>query len=247
MIRQLPRWIWLGAILLAFSGGLINAVALGGFSHNAVSHVTGTVTKNAMAFATHNGHEFVISSGLVLAFLAGAMISGMIVGNEHLRLGRRYGVALILESTLLVLAYVLFVMHIQEGELFASAACGLQNAMVATYSGAAIRTTHLTGVVSDIGSIIGNLLARRQVDWRQFLLLCTILSSFYAGSSVGITIFEQLSFAAILVPAALTLFTGIAYIGYTSYRKHWFAKYGVLSTAIDENQNAPLTRVSDSH
>jgi uncharacterized membrane protein YoaK (UPF0700 family) len=149
----------------------------------------------------------------------------MIVGNEHLRLGRRYGVALILESTLLTLSFALFALGIHEGELFASAACGLQNAMVATYSGAAIRTTHLTGIVSDIGSILGNVIARRQVDWRQFLLLCTILTSFYSGSSVGITLFTQLQFAAILVPALLTLLTGISYIGYTAYRKHWFAKY----------------------
>lgn len=215
----------MGAILLAFSGGLINAVALGGFSHNAVSHVTGTITKSAMAIATQDGQEFMLSTGLVLAFLGGALVSGMIVGNEHLRLGRRYGVALILESALLVLSYTLFALHIQEGELFASAACGLQNAMVATYSGAAIRTTHLTGVVSDIGSIIGNLIARRKVDWRQFMLLCTIVSSFYVGATVGTALFTRLSFGAILVPATLTLFTGISYTAYVSYRKHWFEKY----------------------
>ena len=225
MIRQLPRWIWLGAILLAFSGGLINAVALGGFSHNAVSHVTGTTTKSAMAFATGDQQVFVITTGLVVAFLAGAILSGIIVGNEHLRLGRRYGVALLLESGLLILSFVLFALGIHEGELFASAACGLQNAMVATYSGAAIRTTHLTGIVSDIGSIIGNLFARRQIDWRQLILLCTIFTSFYVGSSVGITLFARLKFAAILVPAALTLCTGFAYIAYTSYRKYWLEKY----------------------
>jgi len=225
MIRQLPKWVWLGGGLLSFSGGLINAVALGGFSHNAVSHVTGTVTKSAMSFATGDGQAFVISTGLVLAFLAGAIISGVVVGNEHLRLGRRYGVALLLESGLLIVAFLLFALGIHEGELFASAACGLQNAMVATYSGAAIRTTHLTGIVSDIGSIIGNLFARRKVDWRQFILLCTILTCFYTGSSVGITLFARLQFAAILVPAMLTFFTGIAYIVYASYRKHWFEKY----------------------
>ncbi|MEZ4621704.1 MAG: YoaK family protein [Caldilineaceae bacterium] len=108
-------------------------------------------------------------------------------------------------------------------ELFASAACGLQNAMVATYSGAAIRTTHLTGIVSDIGSIIGNLLARRRVDWRQLLLLCTIFTSFYSGSSVGTFLFAQLSFGAILVPALLTLIAGASYILYLSYRHHLFA------------------------
>lgn len=222
MIRQLPRWIWIGGIVLAFSGGLINAVALGGFSHNAVSHVTGTVTRSAMALVTGDGRGYIISTGLILAFLFGAMLSGMIVGNEHLRLGRRYGFALVLESLLLLISYLLFAAGIQEGELFASAACGLQNAMVATYSGAAIRTTHLTGIVSDLGSIFGNLLAGRKVDWRQLLLLTAIASSFFFGSAAGTLLFAQLSFGAILVPSILTLVAGVSYFIYLSYRKHLF-------------------------
>jgi uncharacterized membrane protein YoaK (UPF0700 family) len=41
---------------------------------------------------------------------------------------------------------------------WASAACGLQNAMVSTYSGAIIRTTHITGTVTDLGAMIGQYL-----------------------------------------------------------------------------------------
>lgn len=218
MIRQLPRWIWVGAAVLALSAGLINAVAFSGFSHNAVTHVTGTVTKSAIALASGDITAYFLSTGLILAFGAGAMISGIVIGNEHLRLGRRYGLALILESALLLLSYYLFSRNIKEGELFASAACGLQNAMVATYSGNAIRTTHMTGVVSDLGSIVGNFIARRRVDLRQFFLLSIVFIHFYTGAMIGTALFSNFAFAAILAPTALTFVTGIAYFLYRIHK-----------------------------
>lgn len=218
MIRQLPRWIWLGAAVLAFSAGLINAVAFSGFSHNAVTHVTGTVTKSAIALASGDFTGYFLSTGLIMAFGAGAVLSGIIIGNEHLRLGRRYGLSLIIESGLLLLSYYLFTRNIREGELFASAACGLQNAMVATYSGNAIRTTHMTGVVSDLGSLVGNFIARRHVDPRQFLLLSIVFVHFYVGGMLGTYLFRTFAFGAILAPASLTMVTGIAYFIYRVHK-----------------------------
>lgn len=214
MIRQLPGWIWVGAAVLALSAGLINAVAFSGFSHNAVTHITGTVTRSAIALSSGDFTTYLLSTGLLMAFGAGALISGIIIGNEHLRLGRRYGLALIIESGLLLLSYFLFSGGIREAELFASAACGLQNAMIATYSGNAIRTTHMTGVVSDLGSIVGNFLVRRQVDGRQFLLLSIVFVHFYIGGMIGTILFQRYTFGAILVPATLTLTTGLAYFLY---------------------------------
>lgn len=220
MIRQLPKWIWVGAAMLSLSAGLINAVAFSGFSHNAVTHVTGTVTKSAMALASGQFTSYFLSTGLIMAFLAGAVLSGIIIGNEHLRLGRRYGVALILESGLLVASYIFFIRGISAGELFASAACGLQNAMIATYSGNAIRTTHMTGVVSDLGSIVGNFIVGRRIDKRQFFLLTTVLAHFYIGGIAGTYLFQTLAFESILAPAALTLATGIAYFIYLIYKNN---------------------------
>jgi len=210
----------LGAAVLSLSAGLINAVAFSGFSHNAVTHVTGTVTKSAMALASGQFTAYFLSTGLVMAFLAGAILSGLIIGNEHLRLGRRYGLALILESGLLLVSYLFFTRGASAGELFASAACGLQNAMIATYSGNAIRTTHMTGVVSDLGSMVGNFIAGRAVDARQFFLLTIVFVNFYIGGIVGTYLFRALAFDAILAPAALTLATGIAYFIYLMYKNN---------------------------
>jgi uncharacterized membrane protein YoaK (UPF0700 family) len=66
-----------------------------------------------------------------------------------------YGLALILNSSLLVTAAFI------PGRLLpvclVAAACGLQNAMCTSYFGAIIRTTHVTGTVTDIGSTLGRI------------------------------------------------------------------------------------------
>lgn len=44
MITKLPRWVEYGAFLLALLAGTVNAIGLLGFQHQAVSHISGTVT-----------------------------------------------------------------------------------------------------------------------------------------------------------------------------------------------------------
>ena len=70
-------------------------------------------------------------------------------------MGRRYGVALCVEGGLLLTACYLLNLNSLYGQYCASAACGLQNAMITTFSGAVVRTTHMTGIVTDLGLMIG--------------------------------------------------------------------------------------------
>jgi uncharacterized membrane protein YoaK (UPF0700 family) len=220
MIRHIPPWILRGSVILAFCAGLVNSVALLGFANNAVSHITGTVTLAASALTDTDFEVAIRTTLIVLAFLAGAIVSGFIVKNESLALGRRYGVAMILESVLLTLATVLFWQRSFGGELLASAACGLQNAMVATYSGSIIRTTHLTGILSDIGAAIGNMLAGRPFHALQVRLQAAIFLSFALGAAVGSVLFTKLGYSALLVPASAILLAAIVYqFSYKDFNK----------------------------
>ena len=56
------------------------------------------------------------------------------------------------------------------GQMMIAMACGLQNSMVATYHGTVIRTTHLTGITSDLGATVGNWLVGRRVSLRKIIL-----------------------------------------------------------------------------
>ena len=207
-----------GSVVLSFSAGYVNSVALLGFAHNAVSHVTGTVTVAAEALVTADIALFLKTTSIVLAFFAGAVISGVVIESEALRVGRRYGVALAIESLLLLAASLLFYRQSFWGELLAATACGLQNAMIATYSGSVIRTTHLTGLISDLGAAIGNRVAGRHMNRLQVRLQAAILFFFIGGAIGGSVIYSQWPALAMLPPALMILTSGILYSLF--YRSH---------------------------
>jgi uncharacterized membrane protein YoaK (UPF0700 family) len=158
MSLHLPRWVWIGAITLACVAGMVNVIGYLGFEHQAVSHLTGTTSLLGAALARGDlravGHLW----GVLIAFCLGAMLSGLIIQDQTLKLGRRYGVVLALEAALLLAAIPLFKQEQIWGALLAAVACGLQNAMVTTYSGSAVRTTHVSGMFTDLGIGLGHLL-----------------------------------------------------------------------------------------
>lgn len=211
MIYRLPRWVLYGSMMLAFSAGMVNATALLGFANLSVSHVTGTVTVISTAFEAGDYARWLHGLMVVLSFLIGSMLSGLIVRNAPLQPGRRYGWALLLEAALLAAASGFFVQQSYVGELLASMACGLQNSMIATYSGSVIRTTHLTGLVSDIGATIGNWIGGRPFKRLQFFLQIGICVAFFWGGVFGAWVFRQVGGLSLLVAAAVVLVAALAY------------------------------------
>ena len=143
--------------------------------------------------------------------MAGAILSGFVIGQTSLKLGRRYGRALYLEAALLLVSYWLYQQHDYLGQLAAAMACGLQNAMVATYSGAVIRTTHLTGLTSDMGAAIGNWLAGRSISKPTLGFQAIIWYCFCGGSAVGAFLFAKVSYDALFVPIAIVSTAAFVY------------------------------------
>ena len=210
----LPRWVWLGAGLLACVAGMVNVVGYLGFEHQAVTHLTGTTTLLGEAVAKRDLHAISRLAGVALAFMAGAALSGMIVQDSTLKLGRRYGVALVLESLLLFAAIPLFMQGRLAGPLLAAMACGLQNAMATTYSGAVIRTSHLSGMFTDLGIGLGHALRGMPLQKRRLLLCGLIISGFFTGAVLGALLFVRFGYAALAVPATITGSIGLGYAGY---------------------------------
>lgn len=211
MIEKLPTWIKVGGCVLAFSAGCVNSTTLVGFTHLSVSHATGNVTLFANAIVERNLELFMLVCATLLSFVFGGAISGFVVGSTALKVGRRYGLALGLEVLLLCIAFKLFSLEMFWGLLFAAMACGLQNAMVATYSGAAIRTTHLTGLSSDIGSALGNWLAGRTINKMALVLQAMIWYAYCGGAVVGALLFAHLDYGALLLPIAILTVLWVVY------------------------------------
>ena len=219
---QLPRWVWIGAVALACVAGMVNVIGYLGFEHQAVSHLTGTTSLLGAAMARGDARAIAHLWGMLIAFCLGAAISGLIIQDQTLKLGRRYGVAMALEALLLLAAIPLFKQQQIWGALLAAMACGLQNAMVTTYSGAAVRTTHLSGMFTDLGIGLGHLLRGMPLPVRRLTLSGLIISGFLSGGVLGAWLFQRLQYDALLAPALLTGLTGSVYVAYRQWarRRH---------------------------
>lgn len=212
MITKLPRWVEIGGFWLACIAGATNAIGLLGMKYQAVSHLTGTSTLLGVSLAKSNFFDSANLLGITLSFVAGATVAGAMVGNASLRLGRRYGVALVLESLLLLgaMCALLFTDSL-FGHCLASAACGLQNGMVSTYSGAIVRTTHVTGLLTDLGTMLGTRFRGHSFHTRQAILYMLLITGFVSGGSIGAVLFERVQFRALLFPASGAMVLAIIY------------------------------------
>lgn len=216
MISKLQKWVWLGAAVLSLSSGMINAIALSGFAHKAATHMTGIVSAFSIALSRNEMPAVSETLIILLSFFGGAVISGMIIRDGQLKMGRRYGFALAVESGFLFLAAYGFMKGLIWGEYLACAAAGLQNALASTYSGAIVRTTHLTGILTDMGALTGNKIHGIPVDGRRFKLLSIIFFSFMLGSYLGCFFYQRWEARAMLSPAFVI---AAAAIGYELFRR----------------------------
>ena len=220
MFARLPSWVLYGATSLACVAGIVNATGFLGIQHEGLTHLTGTTTLLGAALADLDRVRALHFAAMIAAFLAGAAASGAIIGDSTLRLGRRYGVVLMAEAILLALAAYLLGEEQLLGDYLASAACGLQNAMVSTYSGAVLRTTHVSGTLTDIGIFFGHWLRGVPIDRRRLRLLLSLVAGFLAGAVIGTGLFHAFGYRALYVPAVATGLTGLGYTLWRQWRFH---------------------------
>ena len=218
MTSRLPQWVEYGALILAFIAGSVNAVGLMGFEHQAVSHMSGITTQLGTEFLTPDFPVMLHLLAIIASFVVGAAISGLILQGTTLKLGGRYGIALYVECALLMGAAFLLLDGVDAGHYLASAACGLQNAMATTYSGAVVRTTHMTGLFTDLGIMIGSRFRGEPFEVRRAILYLLIITSFLAGGTAGAFLFLQIGFLALTVAAILCF---VAAFGYRVTRRFW--------------------------
>lgn len=216
LTRKIPAWILLGGALLACSAGCINAVGFLGFHHQALSHMSGTVSNLGLELGRGDWTMARHAASTLAFFFAGAVLSGLIIRQSTLKAGRRYGVTLAVEAVLLVAATYFLRHGAVTGDYLAAMACGLQNAMATSYSGAVIRTTHMTGIVTDLGIALGLYARREPVDWRRMGLYLTLLGGFLAGGVLGAVGYVRIGYDTLLVPAAIA---GVSGVGYAVFKQ----------------------------
>lgn len=204
------RWVFLGGAALAGVAGYVNTILLSVY-HVPVSHMSGAVSM--FGFDLHSGDTAHLAriAGMVFGFLVGAIISGVVIGGTTLKSGRRYGVALMIEGVLLGLGSLRVIAGDLSGLSLIACACGLQNGMASSYLGLILRTTHVTGIVTDIGVLIGHWLRHRTIAAWKLLLLTALFVGFMAGGLSGAFAHYLLGLGALWIAAVGTFTAGLLY------------------------------------
>lgn len=83
--------------------------------------------------------------------------------------------------------------------------------MVSAYSGATVRTTHVSGMFTDLGIFLGHKLRGLPVDSRRLRLCVLIISGLLCGGIAGAAAFRRLGNAAQFIPGGLTAQTAPGY------------------------------------
>ncbi|MDP1741299.1 MAG: YoaK family protein [Polaromonas sp.] len=208
--------------ILAFVAGAVNA---GGFLavQRYTSHMTGIVS--AIADDLVVGSLALALAGLVSlgAFIAGAITTTLLISwARRQELRSKYALALLLEAALLLVFGLVganlksfAALLVPTTVLLLCFIMGLQNAIITKISNAEIRTTHMTGVVTDLGIELGRLIYWNhskqanniqfvKADTDKLLILATLLGLFFFGGIVGAIAFKAMGFSA-TVPLALLL------------------------------------------
>jgi uncharacterized membrane protein YoaK (UPF0700 family) len=206
------------ALVLAAVAGAINAggfLVVGQFT----SHMSGILSTMAEDFAIGAIGLWLAGGASLCCFIAGAASSAVMINWARKReLEAEYAAPLVVEAILL-LFFALLGGNVTAVEwLFVPVTVmllcfimGLQNAMITKLSHGEIRTTHVTGMITDIGIELGKALywnsgrypamqVRANILKLKNLTLLVLL--FFLGGTLGSIGFKQVGFAFTLLPAA---------------------------------------------
>lgn len=209
-------------VLLAAVAGALNAggfLAVGQYT----SHMTGMVSMFADQVVLHDIELAVVALVSWLAFLAGAACTAIVVNHSQ-----RQGVQNIYARPVLIEAACVLVFGSFGGTLRTHAfadvslaiimlcfAMGLQNALITKISNAAIRTTHVTGLTTDLGIELGKLFywnrkgqavdrGRVVANRSKMRVHALLIAAFLFGGVSGALGFKYLGFVS-TVPLAMVL------------------------------------------
>lgn len=205
------------ANLLALHAGVLNSV---GFVATATytSHMTGLTAIVADHLVLGDFRLVGIGLLAIASFIAGAAMCALVFNwSRRRQLRSKYASVLVLESSMVLLFGLLAdqVTWAHRMWVFIPVLCftmGLQNAIVTKASDAQIRTTHVTGMVTDIGIELGKLLYRPSrsdldpviANTQKLRHHLSIVGLFFLGGVLGAAGYLTIGFFA-LIPAALFL------------------------------------------
>lgn len=174
--------------LIKFLSGSLNVYGIKVLG-STVSHHTGNITWIAIKILEE---AFPLKLILVVfSFFLGSCISGMIFCNRKNHPKKPYDISLIFGGLVLI---ALDFLHLEDLEIYIIPFwLGMQNGMFITYKKVLVRTTHITGYLTDAGFALGSYFMGNKLEIWKFKFYLTSILIFILGGLAGYLIIMNLS------------------------------------------------------
>lgn len=239
--------------LTAFVAGMVNVASLMIF-FAFTSNVTGHFAILAEEISKGNWYQAAIVFGWIFCFFFGSFISGFIIVHwGQTRRSFAHAVPLILEIVIFVsvgsYGLLYYKETLKETEIMVGVmllSMGLQNGLTAAISNFSIKTTHLTGLTTDVGilsAMFTRKFYREKEELRQrFQLLLVIVTCYLSGGILAGAVYLQLQFEVFFFVAGVLLF--IIVYDYRKLKKR--AERRQLSVAVKRETMHRLLRMKEN-
>ncbi|WP_141732972.1 YoaK family protein [Oligoflexus tunisiensis] len=199
-LRRFHENLELGT-LLAFIAGVVNSVGFLQFG-TFVSHMSGHASRSAVEYAEGNTAAALVFMLELVFFIGGAFTTSFLLhGHTVVEKRVKYTAPVVLEALCLLSFLLLSLFHglfwitidqVGLTTLILAYAMGLQNAMLRHTSGTIIRTTHITGVVTDIGLELGAACHNARLTWKRERVITAAMDAFWERLGIGRFTFHTL-------------------------------------------------------
>lgn len=198
------------ALVLATTAGILNAMALGAFGFFP-SHMSGNASQLSTEVTSLDLSDLTLLAALLAAFVLGCTLSRVLaIVGEKRQLRTIYCLVLLAEGVVLTLAALYESLFYSPGNnreflTLLALLMGVHNATSTQLSGGRVRSTHITGTLTDAGIAFGSVLfslfsrtiaAERRFYIKQLFTHLTTVFSFLGGCIAGLLLFKTFGFPA---------------------------------------------------
>ena len=211
--RKLFYYNWIGE--LTFLAGVVNVCAML-LLELTITHSTGNISKAAISLANGEFNAFSEILFYIILFFIGSTISGYIYHEKKTDITKYDSILPIFFGIIMFIAIKTTTGNIVILRII-SLGMGMQNGSYIKLKGIIVRTTHMTGYITDAGFCLGALLHGNRKDaWKLRFYIISILT-FFLGGFVSVLLIKYIGIKAIEVIAALYCIHGI-YMGYNYFK-----------------------------
>lgn len=192
---------------LTFLAGAINVTAMY-LLNKTISHQTGSISNAAIALGEGKLTIFFDMSSYIALFFLGAFISGFTIYQRNRGVRILHSLYPILFGVLLIIAY--FIPHQVANILrFMALGMGLQNGTHIRYHHIQIRTTHMTGYLTDAAVNLGKLVRGHKEALFSVKVFLASITVFFCGGLFSIIMILNTGFTVFLVLGCMYILVGL--------------------------------------